>query len=217
MVVGGVVRRPLGQARQVRGLRQGDLPHVLAEVGMGGGLHPVRAVPEVDLVEVQLQNLLLAQDLLHLQGQERLLRLALEVPLGRQEERARQLLCDGAGALTDLPGSKVRDRGPGDADKVQPPMLKEAGVLDRHQRIHQLPGDLIEWDEDPAFHEELADHLLVGRVDTGHEAGLVLVQAGYGGQVLKQVPHCDQTRHNADHDDRDGTPQQGFPDGLATL
>src|SRR5438128_5234588 len=85
-------------------LRQSDLPHVLAEVGMGGGLHPVRAVPEVDLVEVQLQNLLLAQDLLHLQGQERLLRLALEVPLGRQEERARQLLCDGAGALTDQIG-----------------------------------------------------------------------------------------------------------------
>src|SRR5207237_7553900 len=123
----------------------------------------------------------------------RLLCLALEVPLGRQEERARQLLCDGARALTDLPGKEVRDCGPRDADKVQASMLKEAGVLDRHHRIHEMPGDLLQWDQDPPFHKELADFLLVSRVDTGHEAGLVLMQAGYGGQGMKKVPHRGRT------------------------
>ena len=96
-------------------------------------------------------------------------------------------------------------------------MLKEAGVLDRHHRIHEMPGDLLQWDQDPPFHKELADHLLVGRVDAGHETGLVLMQAGYGGQVMKQVPHRGQTRHKADQDHRDDTPQHGFPDGLGTL
>ena len=50
MVVRGVVRRPLGQARQVCRLRQGELPYVLAIVGLGGGLHSVRSVSEVDLI-----------------------------------------------------------------------------------------------------------------------------------------------------------------------
>ncbi len=96
-------------------------------------------------------------------------------------------------------------------------MLEKADVFDRNDRVHQMPGNLVQRDQDPALHEKLPDHLLVGRVDTGHEAGLVLMQAGDGGQVVKQVPHRGQTRHKADQDHREDTPQQGFPDGLGTL
>jgi len=53
-------RRRLRQSGEQRGLREGELPQVgHAEVRRSRGLHAVRAVPVVDLVEVQLQDLLL--------------------------------------------------------------------------------------------------------------------------------------------------------------
>jgi hypothetical protein len=59
-----VLRRRLRNARELRGLREAELADRLAEVGARGLADSVGAVPEVDLVQVEVQDLLLGEALL---------------------------------------------------------------------------------------------------------------------------------------------------------
>ena len=66
--VGRVVRGPLGQAGQKRGLACGQVLGLLVEVEPRGGLDAIGAVAVVDLVEVHLQDLVLGVAPLKLNG-----------------------------------------------------------------------------------------------------------------------------------------------------
>ena len=82
----------------------------LAEVGPRGGLHAVGAVAEVDLVQVHLEDAVLRVAALQLQRQHRLLQLALEALVRREEEHLGQLLGDGAAALHEAAAPVVLRR-----------------------------------------------------------------------------------------------------------
>ena len=58
-------------------------------------------MPEVDLVQVHLEDAVLRVAALELQGQHGLLQLALEALVRREEEHLGELLGDGAAALDD--------------------------------------------------------------------------------------------------------------------
>ena len=96
---GMIVVGRLRQGRQVGGLLDGELAQLLAEVVERRGGHAVGADAEVDLVEVELEDLVLRVGALDADGEDRLLQLALELLLARQQEVLGHLLGDGRGAL----------------------------------------------------------------------------------------------------------------------
>ena len=77
----------LGQAGENRAFAKGQVLDVLVEIVLGRSLYPVGAVPEVDLVEVEVEDIALGQRVLHAPGEDRLLELPLELLLRGQQER----------------------------------------------------------------------------------------------------------------------------------
>ncbi len=105
----GVAARVLWKAREQSGLREVEFGRGNVVQVLGGRLDTVCAVSEVDLVEVELDDPVLRVRLLDAQGEERLLELARQADLLREEEAARELLRDRAGSLDHVPGPDVGD------------------------------------------------------------------------------------------------------------
>ena len=80
-----VADRVADDASQQRGLGRRQLVDALVEVRLGGRLDPVRAVAEVDGVEVALEDLGLGELPLQADGQHRLPHLAADALLGGEE------------------------------------------------------------------------------------------------------------------------------------
>jgi hypothetical protein len=135
LVEGVEDRRRLGQAGEERGLGQGQVPRPPREVRLGGCFDPVRVVPEVHLVHVLLEDLVLRPAAVELDRQARLGHLALEGDLPADVEVPDQLLRDRRSALHDLAGPDVGEGGSDDAGDIDPTVLVEAAVLDRQDPL----------------------------------------------------------------------------------
>ena len=89
-----IIIRALRDARQHRALVQRKRTDVLAEIRLRSSLDAVRALPEINLVQIKLQDFLLRILTLKLQRKEHFLYLALHRALRRQIRVLRQLLRD---------------------------------------------------------------------------------------------------------------------------
>ena len=146
--------RALDDACQQRALRQIQLAHILAEVGLRRLAESVdrkaAPLPQVDLVGVHLKNLLLGEAVLQLERDQDLDELALEAPLRRQKKSARQLHGQRRAAFR-IPVARrqiVAQRAQ-HADVVHAAVLKEAPVLNGHHRLHQILRNLVVGDQAP--------------------------------------------------------------------
>jgi hypothetical protein len=110
----------------------------LAEVEPRGRLDAVRAVAEVDLVAVQREDLALRVALLDLDGEDRLLDLALPGLLVGEEQVARELLRQRARAAGLAPLEDVLDQRDDDARDAEAEVLIELGVLGGLDRLRSL-------------------------------------------------------------------------------
>ena len=138
-----IVLHGVGDERsEERAVDPRQLGRRLPPVGLGGGLHPVGAVPEVDGVQVQLEDLVLLQLSLETDGECGLLRLAIEDAVIAEECLLHQLLGDGRSALLDLTGLHVLDQRAHQAAQVDAAMLVELCVLDREDRLFHCVGHL---------------------------------------------------------------------------
>jgi hypothetical protein len=169
----GVLGRADGTGEE-RGLGQRELLHVLAEVGARGGLDAVRAAPEVNGVEVALEDLLLGELTLQLQREHRLLDLAGERALLAEVGVLHVLLGQRRRTLEVAPAQEVVDRRARDAEGVDAVVVEEVVVLggddgvDDHLR-HLGDGDRLSVGRP----RQIGDRLAVG-VKEGR--GLVLVE-----------------------------------------
>ena len=147
--------RALNDAGNERRLGQREVAHVLAEEEARRFGHAVDRerppLPEVDVVQVQLQNLVLGGAPLEHERHERfpdlppvgaLAGLELRVELVRQEEHPRQLLRDRAVAdQVPLVPEDVGHRGGEHAERVDARMRVEPLVLDRQHRPLHVGGN----------------------------------------------------------------------------
>ena len=119
-----------------------------AEVLVGGGLHAVGAVPEVDGVQVQLEDPLLGVLLLEVVGERGLLELAPHVALGVEELVLDVLLGDRRAALDDpaLLGVARRRPGPPPAGR-RPPWSQKRSSSMATTASCSTPGDPVEGDD----------------------------------------------------------------------
>ena len=137
-----VARRRPDQAREHRRLGERQRARRLGEIAPGRGVGAVGATAQIDAIEIQLEDLRLVEAGLDPERVERLLDLAGEAALGREEHQLRELLADRAAALDHAAGLEIADEGAADADRIDARMLVEAPVLDRDHRLGQPGRDL---------------------------------------------------------------------------
>jgi len=214
-----VARRGPDDSGKQRALRYRERLGLLAEVALRSALDAISPVAKVHGVEIETEDLFLADLDLELIGENRLADLARKRPLAVGEEQLRELLRDGASALFDLSRLRVAAQSARDAVDVDAVMLVKALVFDGDDcrgkmRAHARQGyDLAVFDAMP-----FRQHTAVGGVDQGGLLGggtdAVDGRAGQrGGETVEVRPQRD--RADGDHGENPCQNPKGDADALA--
>ena len=196
---GGRLRQPGEHGR----FGQAELLERLAVVGARGGGKAVGALAEEDLVDVELEDLVLAEVLLDLQRQQDLVQLAVVGLLARQEEVARHLHGDGRCALAAAAGRQVGERGAGEADRVDTLVFVEAFVLRGEDGVLERGRNFGDAHYVTALLSELANEVSIGRIYSQRHPGTVVGERVERRQVgPREQGHC-RERGKAEDDQRD--------------
>ena len=173
---GVVAGRIGGDAREQRGLVQLEELRALSEVRARRLLDAVRAVPEVDRVQVRGEDAVLAPALLELPGERCLADLPGDRLLVPDVGVLDELLGDRRAALDDGLVPHVRPQRSADAVQVDAVVLEEALVLDRDDRLSHDRGDLLGRDEHAALlaAQDRQNALAVRGVDDGVDVRALL-------------------------------------------
>ena len=166
----------LDDAGEHRRLRDAQRRGVLAEVVERRLLQAVAVVPEVDLVQVQVEDLILGQRPLHSRGEDPLADLPAQLPLLREEEVPARLLGDGGGAGQVAAGEERLDAGAHHPDVVQPLVAVEVRVLRGQEGVAHVRGERGRVDEGASLEEVLGADAPVGAGDLGDLGRSVVAQ-----------------------------------------
>ncbi len=179
----------LRQSGQHRRLGDRDILERLAEVDLRRRGEPVGPLAEEDLVDVQLEDLVLAEARLDLPGQQHFAELARDRLLPREEEVACHLHGDGAGALLGA-GTEI---GPGGAHHrkiVDTPMLVEPFVLGGQNGLFHDIRDFLDLHHRPPFLAEFPQQVALGRDHAERDFRLIVGQGLQGRQCgVQQGEH----------------------------
>ena len=201
-----VVRR-LGQGRQERRLGDGELIERLVEIGLRRGGDAIGTLPEIDLVQVQLEDALLAQRLLDADRQDRFLHLARHRHLVVQQHVLGHLLGDGGGADRPAPlvhMCDVEDRGADDGQRIDAVMDVEILVLGRDEGLAHDRRDGRDRHKEAPFDGEFRQQPAVIGEHPAHDRRLVVAQAVHVRQVgAEMLPGHPAARTADDRRQRD--------------
>ena len=205
ITVGVVIVGCLGKGREKGRFRYRQFVEGLVEVVEGGGDHAVGPVPQVDLVEIEFEDALLGERLLHPKRQDRLLDLAVQGNLVAEKEVLGHLLGDGRRADQSAARAEVSDVGDGGADDAQhvdAGMGVEVLVLGGQERMDQRFGNDLDRNEDPIFDRVLGKQTSISRIDPGHDRRRVVrklrvIRKAFA-EMLKSVYDTDDAEHRGD-------------------
>ena len=163
------------------------------------------AAPEVDLVEVHLQDFVFGVGAFDAHGEQRFLDLARDRVFEHVEQVARELLRDGAAALYAPAVAHVAHQRARDAEEIDAPVRIELPVLDGDESGGQIRGQLLEWHQRAVFDEELAHDARVGAEDLRLQRGLDHLEARRAGEIPREITvrrkhQPGEEDHPADHD-----------------
>ena len=175
-------------------------------VDLRRGPHPVGALAEEDLVDVELQDLLLAELALDLQREEDLVELADVGLLPGEEEVPGHLHGDGAAPRPLLPGAHEVEHGAGQALPVDARVLEVAVVLAGEEGLDEALRHLVEVERRAALLAELRHELVVAGVDAQRHLETYVAQRLRGGELRLQVPvgtarPDGRSEHHQQHED----------------
>ena len=129
MCVGVVIGGQLRQAGQQRRLAQRQLARFLAKIGLGRGINAVGKITVVDLVQIKLEDVVLAVAPRDFGRQNRFLNLARRRALRGEQHALDQLLRDRRSAGDDVAFLERIVDGAHQRHRVDAGMLVEVGVL----------------------------------------------------------------------------------------
>ena len=179
IAVGTEIARPLRQPGQHGGLRQVEVLGGFSEIAARRHLDPPGAAPQIDRVEIKLEDLVLAQHALDPRGQHDLAHLALVADVVADQEVLDHLLGDGGGALRPPGLAHIGDRGADQAALVDAGVLVEALVLGGHECLLHRHRN---------FGERHRDAALVGIEHLPEAAALAVQHDGRAGQLEALEP-----------------------------
>ena len=207
----------LQNAGNQRRFLEGEILGRLAEVEARGRLHPVDAVPEVHLIAVEGEDLVLRVALLDLDGENRFLDLPLPRFLVGEEQLAGELLGERAGAGGHPSFDDVLDERDDDARDAEAEVLLEGGVLGGEDRLLQLRRDRFIRDDLAPLNRELADDLAAGAVDARDGARRIVVQRINLGDVPRvgEEHPARQPEHDGERKQQNDPGAPGNPDDVS--
>ena len=138
VATGIIVARRIGQAHQNGNLFEGQIFELFVEIALGGGFDPVVVVAVGDFVEIALDNLLFAQDILDLDGQDRLFDLPGQFFLTGEELVLDQLLGQRGTSFHEMARLDIGDKSTDNGVGVDAVVFEETGIFRGDQRLHQL-------------------------------------------------------------------------------
>src|SRR5690554_2301193 len=148
---------------------------------MGCRFDGIGAVAQVDLVDVQLEDLALAQMRLDLQRQENLVELAGKHPVAGEEVVLGDLHGDGAAASLDLPCADQLRRGPQQADRIHPVVVEEVVIFRGQKGVDEALRDLFESNGQSTHFAELGNQLVIFAVNSQRSLQFDIAQCIYIG------------------------------------
>ncbi len=171
------LRRVLRHRGEQRSLGKRQLGGAVTEVRERGLLHAVRAVSEIDRVQVRGEDLVLVPALLELPRERRLLHLAADRAVVLDDRVLHELLRDRRAALHDALVRDVLPAGAKDPAEIDAVVLVEPPILDRDDRVLHQRRDLVRLEQHAALvaSQDGEDRLAVVRVDVAVPLRLHLV------------------------------------------
>ncbi len=158
----------LRQSRQGRGLRDVQVARGFAEEHLRGRLDAGNVRAQADLIQIQLEDRVLREGALELDGHARFTKLAGDLLLAAQmlgEDVPRQLHRDRREPLRIMQRRHVGFERTEDPPVVDTMVLVEAFVFDGDKRLADVHGDLLEGEHRAALDAELRDQTPIGGVD----------------------------------------------------
>jgi hypothetical protein len=201
-------RGSLGQTSQHRRFGQRQFAERLAEIDLRGRGETVGTLSEEDLVDVQLEDLVLAQIVLDLERQQRFVELAGIGLFRRKEEVLRHLLGNRRCPLPLAAAHQVGVQGAQDALRIDAAVLIEALVLGGQDRLLHDRRNVLDADHRAPLLAELAEQVAIGRIDAQRHLRPIVGQDLQRRQV--RVGHAQDygghghrhRRQTEDHDQR---------------
>ncbi len=173
MEVAGALR----QRGEIGGLGGAQLGQGFVVICLGGRGDAVRVLPEEDLVEIELEDLVLAHRLLDPHGKDQFADFALGGARAVEKEVLHHLLGDGRGAAHILPArDHGLDKGRRHAADVIAGVGIEILVLGGNEGVFDDLGDFLDRREEAALDGKLVDDLAFAGIDPADRLGRVLRQ-----------------------------------------
>ncbi len=190
-----IIRRRLDEAGEHRGFDQCYVARGFTEIALGRRFDAEGARAEINAVEVDLEDLVLAQLVLEPHRKHRFFELALVGTLRRQEGDFGELLGDCRTALDDAVRLHVGHECAAHTDEVDGAMVIVSMILDREDGERQVARHLRERDEAAVRQASCAD-LLAVHVEDGVRRGLLVNEERFD---VRKAVH--QTRREDDSDE----------------
>jgi hypothetical protein len=131
------IRWGLDQPGQERRLRQVERPRRLIEIELGRRRHADRAFAQIDVVQIAVEDLVLAQMQFQPNRHQRLAQFEDVAPVVSEIVELDKLLGDRAGALDDFSRQPVCLRRAENAAQIDSGVVKETAILDAEHRVDQ--------------------------------------------------------------------------------
>src|SRR5579872_3208635 len=177
--------RIFGNTGQRGAFGKGKFIHMLPKVSPGGRFCPVRTVPEINFVEIHLEDLFFRVVPLDLEGEQGFPDPAGQGSFPGEEKVLGQLFGQGTGALQHAAGGDIDNKGADNGVNIDAKMLVKALVLDGNNGVLKGEGNFIQGNDGALFQPKLADELAIYIIDAGSLGGLELIEIGDVGQVLE--------------------------------
>jgi len=197
--------RRLGQAGQHRRFGRRDVLERLAVIDLRGRAETVGALAEVNLVDIEFEDLVLAQVRFDLERQQGLVQFPCIGLFRGQEKVLGDLLCDGRRALLLAAADEIAGRGPDDAERIDATVLIEALVFGRQDGLLHDLGDVLDMDDLASFFPELSDQIAVGGEDAQRNLWAII-----GQNLERREVRIGEYKHHGNHrgNHRQGTDEQ---------
>ena len=193
-----VIRRGFGKSSQRGSFRIIQLIERLIEIGLGGGGNTEGTVPQINAVQIDFENLVLGQDLLHLHRQQGFLDLAINgQDVAVEQHDLGDLLRNGGRTkrATSVTGEHVRHAGTGNRHHVHTAMGVEVMVFRGQEGALDFVRNSVNWDENPPLIGKLGHQPFVRRVDPADCWRLVSPQAIHAWQISHKFGVCGPAEH----------------------
>ena len=195
MAVGIEIVRPLGQPGKQSAFLERELLGRLAEIAARGQLDAPGAAAEIDGIEIELEDFLLAQRVLDPRRHDHLANFALVGEVFADQQVLHDLLGDGRAALRAPGAGEVADEGADQAALVDPLVLIEALVLGRDERLLHVLRNVGEHHPDAALIllEHLGETLALAVEHDARARQLEALELGVigqvGGRLVVEIDH----------------------------